>query len=127
MDFRLRHWKTEDAKAIAVEADNPRIAANLRNVFPCPYTLQDAVAYIKDCMAREGDRQITRAIEIDGRAVGSIGIFLMNDVYEKSAELGYWLSETYWGQGIMSQAVQMLCKEAFETFDIVRIFAEPYA
>lgn len=127
MDFQLRPWSIEDAEDIAVEADNPRIAANLRNVFPCPYTLKDAVDYITDCISKEGGRQITRAIEVDGRAVGSIGIFLLNDVYEKSAELGYWLSEKYWRKGIMSRAVRMLCREAFETFDIVRIFAEPFA
>ncbi len=127
MDFQLRPWRMEDAESVALEADNPHIAANLRNVFPCPYTLKDAVDYISDCIFKEGDRQMTRAVEADGRAVGSIGIFLLNDVYEKSAELGYWLSEKYWGQGIMSRAVRMLCKEAFETFDIVRIFAEPFA
>lgn len=46
--------------------------------------------------------------------------------YEKSGELGYWLSEEYWRQGITSRAVRMLCREAFERFDIIRIFAEPF-
>ena len=48
-------------------------------------------------------------------------------MYEKSAELGYWLSEDYWGRGIMTEAVREICREAFETFEIVRIFAEPFA
>ena len=64
---------------------------------------------------------------VDGQAAGSIGISVKEDVYEKSAELGYWLAEEHWRKGIMSNAVQMVCKEAFETFDIVRIFAEPFA
>jgi ribosomal-protein-alanine N-acetyltransferase len=70
---------------------------------------------------------ILRAIDIDGIAVGSIGIFLKDDVYCKSAELGYWLGEPFWGKGIMTQAVKQICKMAFEKYDIVRIFAEPYA
>ncbi|MCI8376634.1 MAG: GNAT family N-acetyltransferase [Lachnospiraceae bacterium] len=45
----------------------------------------------------------------------------------EDAELGYWLSEEYWRQGIMSEAVQIICREAFQTFDIIRIFAEPFA
>lgn len=76
---------------------------------------------MNDCISNEGKNQITRAIEVDGKAVGSIGIFVKDDVYEKSAELGYWLSEDYWRQGIVSSAARMLCREAFAAFDIVRI------
>lgn len=126
-DFKLREWKVEDAKSLAQAANNPKISKNLRNTFPNPYTLEDAVWYINDCMSNTEKKQINYAIEVDGRAVGSIGIFVKDDVYEKSAELGYWLSEEYWREGITSRAVQMICREAFATFDIVRIFAEPYA
>lgn len=125
-EFILREWRPEDAEAVAKAADNPAIAKNLRNTFPSPYTIEDARWYIGDCIAKEGRGQITRAIVVDGIAVGSIGIFVKDDVYEKSAELGYWLSESCWRQGIMSQAVRMLCREAFSVFDIVRIYAEPF-
>lgn len=125
--FRLRAWRTEDAESLAQAANNPEIARNLRNVFPNPYTLDDAIWYINDSIANEGKKQISYAIEIEGRAVGSIGIFVKDDVYEKSAELGYWLAEDYWRKGVMTKAVQMICKEAFASFDIVRIFAEPFA
>ncbi|MCI8410160.1 MAG: GNAT family N-acetyltransferase [Lachnospiraceae bacterium] len=125
-DFLLREWRKEDAKTIARAANNPNIAANLRNTFPYPYVLEDAKWYVNDCILKEGKNQITRAIVVDGEAVGSIGIFVKDDVYEKSGELGYWLSEDYWRQGITSQAVKIICREAFAAFDIVRIFAEPY-
>lgn len=126
-DFELRAWKTEDAKSLAQAADNINIAKNLRNVFPNPYTLESAIWYINDSIANAEKKQINYAIDVDGQAVGSIGIFVKDDVYEKSAELGYWLSEDYWRKGIMSEAVRKICKEAFETFDIIRIFAEPFA
>ncbi len=126
-DFILRAWREDDAAAIAKAANNPNIAKNLRNTFPYPYSLEDAEWYVKDCISNEGKGQITRAIEVDGEAVGSIGIFLKSDVYEKSGELGYWLSEDYWRRGITSGAVRLICREAFETFDIIRIFAEPFA
>lgn len=126
-EFQLRAWEIEDAKALAQAADNFHIAKNLRNVFPNPYTLDDAVWFINDSIAHEGKNQINYAIVIDGKAAGGIGISVKDDVYEKSAELGYWLAESYWRKGIMSKAVWIICKEAFETFDIVRIFAEPFA
>lgn len=125
--FILRPWRPEDTEAVAAAANNPKIAANLRNVFPFPYTLADAEWFVGDCTAKGEDRQLTRAIEIEGTAVGSIGIFVKDDVYEKSAELGYWLAETYWSRGIMTEAVRQLCREAFQRFDLLRIFAEPFA
>ncbi len=126
MEFKLRTWKTEDAESLARAANNPKIAGNLRNVFPNPYTLDNAIWYINDSIANEDKEQISYAIEIEGQAVGSIGLFVKDDVYEKSAELGYWLAEDYWRKGVMTKAVEMVCKEAFESFDIVRIFAEPF-
>ncbi len=125
-DFILRKWQYDDAEEIAIAANNPNIAKNLRNTFPNPYLINDAKWYVNDCISNEGKNQITRAIVVDGKAVGSIGIFIKSDVYEKSGELGYWLSENYWRKGIMSRAVQQICKEAFATYDIIRIFAEPF-
>lgn len=126
-DFHLRVWRREDAADIAAFANNEKIARNLRDVFPNPYTLEDAEAYISGCIASDGNGQLCRAIEIDGRAAGSVGVFVGADVYRKSAELGYWLAEEYWGGGVMTRAVAQICKEAFERFDIVRIYAEPFA
>lgn len=125
--FELRKWRLEDVQDVAHYANNEHIAANLRNVFPYPYTLEDAKAYVSSCVENDEERQICRAIIVDGHAVGSIGIFCGSDVYEKSGELGYWLAEEYWGQGIMTEAVKQICREAFEKFDIVRIYAEPFA
>lgn len=126
-DFKLRVWKTEDAKSLAQAANNPNIAKNLRNAFPNPYTLEDAIWFINDSIINAERKQINYAIVVDGQAVGGIGISVKDDVYEKSAELGYWLAEDFWRKGIMSRAVQTICKEAFGIFDIVRIFAEPFA
>ncbi len=126
MDFKLRKWHYTDSQSIAQVANNPNIAKNLRNTFPHPYSIEDAEWYVKDCISREGKNQMTRAIVVDGKAVGSIGIFIQKDVYQKSGELGYWLAEDYWRKGITSKAVEIICKEAFATLDIIRIFAEPY-
>ena len=127
MDFILRKWKMEDANNVAYCANNINIARNLRDAFPFPYTLTDASDYINSCMSSVETKKICRAIVVDNHVAGSIGVFLGSDVYSKSAELGYWLAEEYWGKGIMSDAVKLLCQEAFHKLDIVRIFAEPFA
>jgi len=38
----FRDWKLSDAELLAMHADNPRIAANMRDAFPSPYTRADA-------------------------------------------------------------------------------------
>ena len=127
MEFVLDKWDEKYIDDVAFYANNEKIACNLRNAFPNPYTREDAEGYVLSCAADSEERQLCRAIVVDGHAVGSIGIFLGTDVYEKSAELGYWLAEEFWGKGIMSAAVGQLCQAAFERFDIVRIYAEPFA
>lgn len=125
--FTLRPWWSEDAAAIVPFADDPLVAENLRDVFPSPYILRDAEAYVRSCMEREGQGQLCRAVVIDGIPCGSIGLFRGTDVYQKSAELGYWLGRPHWGRGVMTAAVKTMCREGFSTWDMIRIYAEPYA
>lgn len=127
MEYTLRKWDESDAPSIARYANNKRIADNLRDGFPHPYTLDDAYTFIRDMVDKGDNGQIARTIEVAGQAVGSIGVFFGTDVYRKSAELGYWLAEPYWGRGIMPRAVTELCGYVFAHYDIVRIYAEPYA
>ena len=127
MDFILREWRREDAADVARYADNEKIARNLRDVFPHPYALADAHGFLDICIAGDLETSLFRAIEIDGRAAGSIALCRGSDVYQKTAELGYWLAEDYWGRGIMTQAVRQLCREGFSRWDIQRIHAEPFA
>jgi len=125
MVVTLAVWKSEYIPAVAELADNPKIAANLRDGFPQPYTLDDAASYVSGCIAAGDEAQLTRAILADGQVVGSVGVFLREE--GAAAELGYWLGEPYWNRGIMSQAAALLCREAFSHFPVSRIFATPYA
>ncbi len=127
IDFTLEKWNVKYIPDVAEYANNPRVAANLRNAFPNPYTFEDAKWYVNDCISKGDDGQCTRAIVVNNRAVGSIGFFIQNDVYCKCAEVGYWLGEEYWRKGIMSEALKRLCRYGFEHYDIERIYAEPFA
>ena len=63
------------------------------------------------------------AFEVDGEAVGGIGVHRLDDVRRQSAEIGYWLTESCWGRGIATDAVRSMVPAAFEAFDIVRLEA----
>jgi len=127
MEFTLEKWHMGFKESLQKYADNPRVAIYLRNHFPCPYTLENAEQYILSCEEKEGITQIVRAIVVNGQAVGSIGILFKNDVYTKTAELGFWLGEPFWHQGIITAAIKPICDMAFANRDLVRIYAEVFA
>ena len=125
--FKFERWTEEYIPDLVKQADNPNVTRNLRDVFPNPYTEEDARFWIDICAKADERTDINRAITIDDRAVGGIGLTLGSDVYRRSAELGYWLGEEFWGRGIMTAAVKSFCCFGFENFDIVRIFAGAFA
>jgi len=115
--FLLRKWKRDDATALQRLADNPKIAANLYNRFPSPYTLDDAGFFIN--LKIDEDPATSFVIEIDGRFAGTIGLQFREDVYERSPLIGYWLGEEFWGKGVMTEATKLITNYAFEQFDII--------
>lgn len=125
MDYILRPWRSSDLDSLVKYADNYNVAKWLTNQFPHPYTYESGKGYIE--MVGKDNPTRVFAIEIEGEAAGSIGIFPQTDIHEKSAEIGYWLSEKYWRNGIMSSAVRDIVKYGFDTFDIVRIYAKPFS
>jgi [ribosomal protein S5]-alanine N-acetyltransferase len=121
----IRPWNAEDAPALARHADNPRIAAGMRDLFPSPYTLDDAHRFID--LATGPSSNLLLTIEVQGEAVGGIGINPLQDVYRGTAEIGYWLAVPFWGRGIVTEVVRALVPVAFELYDIHRLQAGIFA
>ena len=63
------------------------------------------------------------AIVLAGELVGGIGIEPGVDVFRRSAEIGYWLGEPFWGRGLATEALRGATDYAFTTFDICRLEA----
>ena len=120
----LRKWNPNDLESLVKYANNWNIAKNMTDIFPFPYTKTDGISFI-DFANQENQNHIF-AIDIDGEAVGSIGLHLQNDIYKKNAELGYWLAETFWNNGIMSKLITIIVDFGFNNCDIQRIYARPF-
>jgi RimJ/RimL family protein N-acetyltransferase len=121
----VRDWRLDDAPSLAQHADDRRVWANLRDRFPHPYTLEDATAWVRHCARMVPATDF--AIEVDGEAVGGIGVVLRSDVERVDAELGYWLGRRCWGRGLMTHAVRVFVPWAFERFHLARIHAHVFA
>lgn len=124
MQFILRPWNENDTDSLVANANNFNIARFLTDGFPHPYTEENARAFI--AMATKEVPVHIFAIEVEGKAVGGIGIHPQSDIMKKNAELGYWLGEAYWGKGIITAAIKQMIDFAFSTYDITRIYARPF-
>ncbi|MBC8085258.1 MAG: GNAT family N-acetyltransferase [Hymenobacter sp.] len=118
---RLRPWRPSDAAALAEHANDQRVALNLRDTFPHPYTRQDAEFYLS--LVADQQRDLHLAFEVDEVAVGSVGVHFKTDVRRRSAEIGYWLGPAYWGRGLMTAAVRLVAGHVFAHFDVCRLYA----
>lgn len=117
----IRRWQFVDEQSLVANANNEKVWMNVKDVFPFPYTNHDAKDWIR--FTRLENPATNFAIVVDSKAVGGIGLTLKSDIYRKSAEIGYWLGEPYWNQGIVSAAVKAFTDYAFATFDLCRISA----
>lgn len=122
----LRPWSITDAGKLASIANNKNIADNLRDGFPFPYSLSDAKNWLNLILPENYPPRFL-AIETDKSVIGSIGLVSKTDIYRKNFEIGYFLAQEHWGKGIMTRAIKAASSYAFGKFDIVRIYAEPFA
>jgi [ribosomal protein S5]-alanine N-acetyltransferase len=124
INYTLRRWQVGDEPALVKYANNDQISKNLNDDFPNPYSWKDAENWINLCETEA--RPTNFAIEINYEAVGGVGLLLGRGVHRRTAEIGYWLGEPFWGQGIMTEVVREMSSYAFRNFDIHRLVATAF-
>jgi RimJ/RimL family protein N-acetyltransferase len=124
-DLRIRNWRKEDLECLLRYANNAKIAANLRDQFPHPYTRREGIDYLN--YVREMDVPTSFAVEFGGEAIGGIGFRQGTDIARLSMETGYWLGEPFWGRGLTTRAVMATSDWAFDNYKVVRLYATTFA
>lgn len=117
----LRPLRISDARPIAAEADDPRIADNLRDGFPSPYSVRDARRFIG--AMRDAPPLTVLAIVVDDRPVGCVGLTPGLDVYRLNGEIGYWLGVEHWGRGLATEAVGAFVEAVWRRTPMERLHA----
>lgn len=121
----IRPWLKTDVEALSRHANNRNVSIHLRDRFPFPYEVEHAQKFL-DWLAVQ-DQPTVWAIEVDGEAAGGIGIEHKTDVERISAEIGYWLGESCWNRGIVTEALRAVTAEVFRNSDLRRLYALPFA
>jgi RimJ/RimL family protein N-acetyltransferase len=104
----LRPPCSEDAKAIAVLANDIRIAQNTTRI-PYPYTLADAHGWLRATNGKQGEATYLVTLA-NGTVIGACGVEPRDG---HGPELGYWLGTQYWGQGYATEAARAVIDHAF--------------
>ena len=118
--IKIRPLNFLDKLELAKLANNKKVWDNLRDYIPFPYKENDAEFFINSTNGEEP--QQTFGIEYDGKFSGVIGLVIQKDVYQKSAEIGYWIGEPFWGKGIATKAVELITKYGFDELNLNRIY-----
>jgi ribosomal-protein-alanine N-acetyltransferase len=121
----IRLWRLDDGESLAKHANNRKVWLALRDLFPHPYTIQDAQEFLQRAISEQPTTNF--CLEVNGVAGGGIGTRLGQDVHRQTAELGYWLGENFWGRGIMTEVVAVFTDFCFNNFPLRRIYAERFA
>jgi RimJ/RimL family protein N-acetyltransferase len=107
----LRAPRLGDAKAVAVLANDRRIAENTARI-PHPYRLVDAEDFIS--AANVGGETVFLIAQRGGAPMGACG-FIQID--RQPPEIGYWLGAKFWGKGYATEAVRAVIDHAFTDLD----------
>ena len=111
-----------DETKLVENLNNPSVTRYLSQRIPQPYTFEDAVWWIND-----GSTQGSIfAIVLDEQLIGCVGAEPGQFEHAITAEIGYWLAENYWGQGIATQALAMLEERIPKNNSIKRLQASVF-
>lgn len=127
MDCEIRKWTLEDAEGLCKVINNKNVLDNLRDGLPFPYTVEDAKDFISTMLNADPHTVYAFAITLEDNIIGSIGAFRQSNIHSRTAEVGYYIGEPYWGRGFGTSAVKQICEYIFRETDIIRLFAEPFA
>ncbi|MDR2154471.1 MAG: GNAT family N-acetyltransferase [Burkholderiaceae bacterium] len=121
----LRPWRAEDKPALLWYANNRKVWRNLTGMFPHPYAEADADRWL--AVAASSDASIYLAIEARGQAAGSISVIADENTGQHTGQIGYWLGEPLWGQGIATASVRSLAAYALARPRFERLEAQVLA
>jgi RimJ/RimL family protein N-acetyltransferase len=123
----LRPWRLQDALLLPELANDADIARFMTPLFPHPYRLHDAQAWVR--LNQNAEPTLNFAIEYGGTLAGGVGLMPGDEERGRagSTAIGYWLGKRFWGQGIATEAVSLLSEHAFATLGVRRLWANVFA
>lgn len=119
----LRKPRKSDANDLVEGLDNLKVSKWVSSV-PYPYKKKDAMWFINDCK-KKGNYAFSIELKSERKVVGGIGLHGYKE-FDGIAEIGFWVNEKYWRQGIVKEAAIALIDFGFKKLKLRRIVQKAY-
>ena len=120
----LREVKKSDLNDLFNDMNNIKISSFMLGI-PFPFKKSDANQWINHCI--KSSKKVPReeyvfaiTVRNEDKLIGEV-ILNENDFDNKSVELAFWLSESQWNKGIVTEAVESVMDFAFNKLKINRL------
>lgn len=126
----LRPPRKSDIEDLVEELNNLNVPQYTASI-PYPYRRKDAEEWVSKTQKKSGSRKKYKdygfSIELksEKKVVGGIGLFRLKE-YDKTGEMGAWVAEPYWRQGIISEANAAVIDFAFNKLRLRRIVLKAF-
>lgn len=120
---RLRPFTVDDVPRIVETCTDPTSRQWLAGL-PSPYTEATARDYLHTCtwLAATGNKATWAIADPEtGEMLGNIAIMRLDEPDPTSGEIGYWAHPAARGRGVMTEATQLLIKQAFGPMKLRRL------
>ena len=116
--LHLRPWRASDADAVHAACTDPEVQR--WTTVPSPYTPEDAAAWTGRIAPQlwESGTGAPFGVFGPGGLLASVGL---HDIADGTAQVGFWCAPGARGQGIVSEAVGVVCRWGFEELGLRRI------
>lgn len=123
----LRKWRVEDAAVLYTLASSKEIGPMAG--WPAHRSVEESAEIIRTIFSAPETYAIV--LRESGEVVGSIGLLASGAAHsecvaEAEFELGFWVCRPLWGQGIATEASQVLLNHCFEELGSRRVWASHY-
>ncbi len=116
----LRPWEESDAEELFKYAKDPEVGPQAG--WPVHIDVENSREVIRDVLM---DPEVFAIVlKETNLPIGSIGMHTHSRtaVNDDEAELGYWIGQPYWGQGLTPEAAEEMLRYAFEDMGFNRVW-----
>jgi RimJ/RimL family protein N-acetyltransferase len=124
----LRPWKDSDAASLFKYASNPNVGPIAG--WQVHTSVENSLDIIRSVLSAPENYAVV--LRESGEAIGSIGLMTAkSEVHsaamgENEGEIGYWIGEPYWGQGLIPEAVRVLLRHCFVDIGLSAVWCGYY-
>lgn len=122
----LRPWQEDDAKSLYKYASDPEVGPWAG--WPPHTSVEDSRDIIRNVLSVPETYAV--CLKENGAAVGSIGLKTgdATDMTDRAdeCELGYWIGQPFWGQGLIPEASREILRHAFEDLGMSAVWCGYY-